>query len=347
MRRSPLEFILHIALVPVCAFLTGCTPMRYSEYTGHDVSSYLGTWPIGQGAMAETTYSIPVYRGWPEKPYQVLGSLSFQDANKPWDDGIVSAAASEAKRHKADAIIIRQGAEFGVSKIAGAKNDPLVLWSNNQTTALVVRWLTPREISDRKLLLDEFLKRFSANDPTVAANPNVAELVITFLLQSGLDLKSKELGEQFGEIMMKLVNRAPENLAGDWIFTATVSFSNLISGGDERKSLGTATVSADGGNMAIVSNAGRVEMNFTGSFSKGRLSGQLGVGSVSAKGEGVATPDKISINFQSLTPDGTVRGNVILLRLTIKPNDNEKPKPSPSGNRAQSGSGGLIQVTRN
>src|SRR5437773_1008055 len=151
----------------VCSVTAGCTSMRYSEYTGHDASSYLGTWPIGSGAMAETSYAIPVYRGWPEKPYQVLGSLSFPDPNKGWDDGIVSAAAHEAIHHKGNAIIIRQGAEFGVSQIAGAKNDPLVLWSNYQTTALVIRWLTPREINERKLLLDEFMKRFSANDPSI------------------------------------------------------------------------------------------------------------------------------------------------------------------------------------
>ncbi len=319
-----------------CLALAGCTSFRYSEYTGKDSGSFWGTWPIGSGSMAETSYAIPVYRGWPEKPYQVLGSLSFPDADKRWDQdqGIVNAAVKEAKKRKADAIIIRQGAEFGVSKIAGAKNDPMVLWSNYQTTALAVRWLTAQEIKDRQLLLDEFLKRFSANDPTVAPNRTVAELVITYLLVSGYDLKSKELSDRFAETMTKLVTRTPGNLAGDWIFRATVSSSTLLSGGDERNSIGTATVSVEGDNVAIVSNAGVVEMNFSGTFSKGRLSGQLGIGSVSAKCEGAATAEKISINFQSLTPDGTLRGNVVLQRQLVKPNDNEKTKSNSSGNRA-------------
>jgi hypothetical protein len=63
-------------------------------------------------------------------------------------------------------VIIREGAEFGVSQIAGAAPDADILYSH-QTTALVIRWLTPKEISDRNLLLDELLKRFFANDAAV------------------------------------------------------------------------------------------------------------------------------------------------------------------------------------
>src|SRR5262245_12807304 len=119
--------------IALCLLLSGCVPIRYAEYHGQDANSFYGMWPTGQGAMVETSYKLPVYRGWPEKPYYLLGSLSFPDQNKTWDEGIVSAAAREAKGKKADAIIIRQGAEFGVSKIAGSKNDPWVLWSTHQT----------------------------------------------------------------------------------------------------------------------------------------------------------------------------------------------------------------------
>jgi len=55
---------------------------------------------------------------------------------------------------------------------------------------------------------------------------------------------------------------------------------------------------------------------------------------VSAKCEGAATAEKISISFQSLTSDGTVRGNVVFQRATVKQNDNEKAKPMPSDSHA-------------
>ena len=117
--------------------------------------------------LFSSSLAVPIYRGWPEKYYRVVGSIRFETPNKSWgyDDGILKAAASEAKRHGGDAIDNREGAEFGVSKIAGAKNDPLVL-ASSQTTALVIKWLTEVEIQDMHLRLEDFRKRFAALRPS-------------------------------------------------------------------------------------------------------------------------------------------------------------------------------------
>src|SRR5262249_28767711 len=158
--------------------------------------------------------------------YRILGSLSFVDPNRNWgyDKGIINDAVKEAKHKGGDAIVIRQGAEYGVSQIADAKINPRVI-SSHQTTALVLKWLTPQEISDRKLLLDEFLKRFSENDSRLAPNRAVAQLVMIYLFQQGYDPKSAELWDRFHETVTKLVSQTPESLAGSWIFKATVSLS--------------------------------------------------------------------------------------------------------------------------
>ena len=126
--------------------------------------------------MAETSYAIPVYRGWPEKPYVVLGSLSCPDRNANWNDDFFAEAARQAKAHKGDAIIIRQGAEFGVSKIAGSRTDPMVIASSYQTSALVVRWLTSEERAQREELLSDLLKKFELAKQMTSANRNVGEL---------------------------------------------------------------------------------------------------------------------------------------------------------------------------
>jgi hypothetical protein len=55
-------------------------------------------------------------------------------------------------------------------------------------------------------------------------------------------------------------------------------------------------------------------VNFTGTYSKGRLTGQVGIGGFSTKCDGAAVNNKISLSFQSVTTDGTVRGNVSLQR---------------------------------
>jgi len=344
LRNEMKKALFYLLLATAAASLCGCTPMLFSEYTGHDATSYLGTWRLGPGTMAEREHggglftsglAVPVYRGWPEREYQVLGSLRFDDPNKSWgyDEGLLKDAASEAKKHGADAIIIRQGAEFGIFQIAGGGSDPRSVLFSSQTTALAIRWLSQQEIDERHRLVDDYLNRLAVqvfkDNPKVAANRTIAELVITYLFINGYDLRSADLWDRFAETVKRLVSDTPANPAGEWIFKTTVS-SEGISGGDEKNFLGLARISADVENLTIVSSGGKVELNFNGTLAKGRLTGQLGIGSVSAKCEGAATPDKISISFQSPTPDGTVSGNIVLQRLTLKPNDDEKAKPDPA-----------------
>ena len=99
----------------------GCVNLRYSQFRGRGLSEPYGSWPTGPGTMAETRFAVPVYRGWPEKPYELLGSLSHPDPNAKWNDDFFAAAAKEAKQQGGDAVIIREGAEWGVSKIADSK----------------------------------------------------------------------------------------------------------------------------------------------------------------------------------------------------------------------------------
>jgi hypothetical protein len=195
--------------------------------------------------------------------------------------------------------------------------------------------LTTDEIKDYNLRLSELLKRFFANDPEVAANLTLGQLVAVYLLRSGADWRSNEFRDQFVETMSKLVPVNPGSLAGSWIFKATESVGTALSGNDERVFVGLASVSSDGEDFAIVSSSGTTEMNFTGTLSKGRLSGQVGVGGVSAKCEGAATVGKISISFRSLTSDGTIQGNVVLERAIMKQDHNEKANPVPSTNRSR------------
>jgi hypothetical protein len=165
----------------------------------------------------------------------------------------------------------------------------------------------------------DLLKGFYGNDPAVAANQDVGKLVRVYLLNSGVDLNSDEFSRQFNDTMTKLVPSAPRNLSGEWIFKGSESIESALSGGDEKGFIGLASVSIDDTNVAIVSNGGTVEINLTGTLTKNRLNGQIGIGGVSAKNcEGAATSEKISISFQTLTSDGTVRGNAVFQRATAK-----------------------------
>jgi hypothetical protein len=55
--------VIGATLLGVLAF--GCSPMRYSQYTGKNT-----VWPTSGGTMSETSYTIPVYWGLARTPLQ-------------------------------------------------------------------------------------------------------------------------------------------------------------------------------------------------------------------------------------------------------------------------------------
>lgn len=310
MRRPLLPLTLALSALLV----GGCSPMRYSQFTGADRPWRAGLWHVGTGTMAETSYAVPVYRGWPEKHYKVLGSVRFEDPRKHWDDGVISMAARAGKKNGGDAIIIRQGAEFGVSKITGVVNLATSL-SQNQTAAFVIRWLTPEEIAKEEADKARFLREYQIEHPNTRGNETVKEILIQYLLRDyPSQVYTKEMATQFAQALESLASKRGDDPSGTWAYKGSVATSSIASMGDEDTLLGLATVKVDGDNIAILSNAGRTEISFQGSLVKGRVQGQIGIASFTSKAEGAALDNKISLSFQAITTDGAVRGSLVLQR---------------------------------
>ncbi|MCB1125003.1 MAG: hypothetical protein KDM81_00800 [Verrucomicrobiae bacterium] len=95
--KTPLVLLLGLLSL---AALTGCEQMHYRQYGGPASS-----WPTGS-AYTDRVFDVPVYRGWPEKSYVVLGSIEFTNANVDWNQGDMKQAARMAKEAGGDAIII-------------------------------------------------------------------------------------------------------------------------------------------------------------------------------------------------------------------------------------------------
>lgn len=304
--------------------------MRYSEFVGHDSSSTFGAWPTSSGTMAETGYSVPVYRGWPDKPYEVLGSLRLENPNQTWDEGDFAIAARQAKAHDGNAIIVRHGSEFGVAHIVGTKNEPSI-YAFGGTSALVIRWLAPEKITTEERERDALVERYKLEHP--GANPEFGKLVFAFLVRERVARKSAEFEERFFQTFKRLTHGDDGSLQGEWLFKAVVSGGSAISGEETRDYLGIAAVTLTGQNVTIISREGGAELSFGGTITDGKLIGQLGLGSYSASCDGVASPDKISISFQSRAADGFVRGNIIFQRQNQHGIQNEKTGASSSSNR--------------
>ena len=109
------------------AFLTGCTTAKFLSYTGEQTE-----WPTSPGAMTETVDGVTVYHGLPSKPYNVLGQLDLTQNHK-LAPGAIQKAATVAKEHGADAIIVlRQGEQLlGVSSSGSGSAQR---WGNGMTT---------------------------------------------------------------------------------------------------------------------------------------------------------------------------------------------------------------------
>ena len=105
-----MKLIQWIALGVAALFLSACssTPkvdsdMRYSAYAG---AGFL-EWETSSGSLADTSYSLPVYRGWPNRPYAVIGDVRHKDGRRRWDEDEIKKAVRTAEAQRGEAVIIR------------------------------------------------------------------------------------------------------------------------------------------------------------------------------------------------------------------------------------------------
>lgn len=301
--------IATIALSTLFLASSACSPMRFSRYTGST------SWPIGGGTMAETSYRLPVYRGWPERPYVVLGSLRFEDPNKWWDEGVIKDAVAAAKQQHGEAIVLRNGGEAGVIGLAGALDQQLIS-SRNDTTALVIRWKTQQELKDEASAREQFLRSVIEKVPQAQQKEGLILILRESFVHQGLNSDSVE-NERAVISELKRIFDSRKEVAGRYAARVTIRKSSFSTEGVETV-FGIVTVNENKGAVAIVSEANRWQLNFSGTLRDGKLSGQLGiespVGTATAQADGVFVGEKISLTSSSRTADGVFQASVVLIR---------------------------------
>jgi hypothetical protein len=295
-------------------------------------TEYSGTWrewPISISSMTEIGFAVPVYRTWPDRNYEVVGSLKYTNRNKSWENDEIREVAKEAMKRGGNAIILRFGAEAGVGGVASSGAGRIV-YNTGETTALVIRVLSDRELRERDEEMKELIRAVLTANPTAAYSEETGALVFKYLLQSGEKRGTDEFRKKFSAVMTEVSVEDSSSFSGAWIFKASVKTGRLV-GTDEESFFGLATVKSEGTSLAIVSTKGTTEMNFAGSLAENRIEGQLGVAGLSAKAEGVAISEKISISFRSLTHAGTAEGTLVLQRAAVlKPQPPGSTKKEPS-----------------
>lgn len=128
MKRLILPLFALVALLT----LTGCEGMKYAPYGGPQSS-----WPTGT-SLTDGVYDVPVYRGWPEKPYDVLGFIQFDNPNIDWNRGDAMAAAAEAKKAGGDAMILIAKGNDPSPTIASTRQQ--LGLDAGRTVGVVIKW---------------------------------------------------------------------------------------------------------------------------------------------------------------------------------------------------------------
>jgi hypothetical protein len=112
--------------------LCGCEEMKFTQYNGQTKA-----WPTGS-SFTDKVYALPVFRGWPEKPYDVLGYVEFSNANIDWNEGDVKQAARKAKTMGGDALIILAKRDASIPTLEKVRTELGI--SGGQTVAAVLKW---------------------------------------------------------------------------------------------------------------------------------------------------------------------------------------------------------------
>ena len=94
MKRGLLPFVLFL--------LSGCGTTAFHPYVGQQHN-----WPTSPGAFAKPGTAIPVYHGWPPRPYIVLGFVDAAQGRSRFAPGVIELAVEKAMELGADAIVVR------------------------------------------------------------------------------------------------------------------------------------------------------------------------------------------------------------------------------------------------
>jgi hypothetical protein len=128
MKRVILALLGTVAILSI----TGCGGMRFTKFDGQQKA-----WPMGS-SFSDQAAAVPVFRGWPEKPYELLGYIEFTSPNITWNRGDIEQAAKMAKQMGGDAMMMIPKGESSSPKLAEVCQE--LGMDSSRTRGLVMKW---------------------------------------------------------------------------------------------------------------------------------------------------------------------------------------------------------------
>jgi hypothetical protein len=103
---------------PVVIVLCACSSSDFHPYVGQQQK-----WPTSSGTFVDSQYEVPVYYGYPPRPYTVLGMM--EETSHGRHSNAIDDAAQEAKKLGGDAVLVESH---------GSSSEPAAAFTNASIT---------------------------------------------------------------------------------------------------------------------------------------------------------------------------------------------------------------------
>lgn len=101
MKRHRSQLFIQIVIAFVALSLSGCSFIQFYPYEGVQKK-----WPTSEGSFADTGGKVPVYIGFPPRPYTLLGMVNSNFAADAPQWAKRNQWCHQAKKFGADAVVI-------------------------------------------------------------------------------------------------------------------------------------------------------------------------------------------------------------------------------------------------
>jgi hypothetical protein len=281
----------------------------YAVFHGRQV------WPTSDSTTADTNFSVPVYRDWPDHSYRVIGTIQCsQNPSQFLDDATV--AATLAKTRNADAIIVPVVNPLE-PRVATKPDSTASPASHAPVTILVIQWKTPAEMDADRRVAAKFWSDFQTRHSGFAGGEEFKKISLEYAAFRGMDLNSKKDCETFEKDLNEVLNAPPDAASTKWLFHGTFHADGVAASVDQTI-CGLAVLSRTGDGLAIVSKSDGAGFNFTGVDQEHRISGPIdfsvGPAACQAKAQGAMLPRRISLDSRGQDERGTMRSSLTFVR---------------------------------
>ena len=297
-----------LVLISLLCLLAGCAIDHHTEMLCHAV------WPTSKGAVADRSYDVPVFYGWPQRPYHVIGLTQLTSRRHEWKSSEIARAARLAKGFGQDALILRSGGEWdAIGQAAAVRHIVLP----DRTLALAIGWTSQASVDGTSHRLEGFRAYLKRANPALRleSKNDLWELGEEYVAWLGLEIDSQPGTAKLEEALTSLIPPATDSAPSKWLFRGTIreNASTL-----ETTVWGVATMSRAGENVSIVCADGDTRIAFAGLVKDDGLNGDLscseGPANLSAPAEGTLAQDKIVLNVRAQTDAGGARASFVFLR---------------------------------